>query len=231
MTIRTVVRGAHLMIYADDLFYFWMGNLTLLSGQPGVGARGTPAGNSVARVDLGPSDRVGPDAVISQSIGTSEFPTRVDIQWQGVLDDAIGSGVAFYQIYRNGSYLANQPTSELSDATVSASTTYTYTIYALDFHAGYSGPATFTVTTPPAGSIDPRRVGIRSTGSYWGAGNEQIDMLSGNLNFSLPLLKAQGRAGWSVPFALSYNSQIWRQDPGGTWKLGRDVGYGLGWKL
>jgi hypothetical protein len=24
---------------------------------------------------------------------------------------------------------------------------------------------------------------------------------------------------------------MWRQDSGGTWKLGRDVGYGLGWKL
>ena len=30
---------------------------------------------------------------------------------------------------------------------------------------------------------------------------------------------------------LSYNSQMWRQDSGGAWKLGKDVGYGLGWSL
>jgi len=39
------------------------------------------------------------------------------------------------------------------------------------------------------------------------------------------------RGGWSASFNLSYNSQNWRQDPGGTWQLGRDVGYGYGWRL
>jgi len=34
-----------------------------------------------------------------------------------------------------------------------------------------------------------------------------------------------------VGFNLTYNSQNWRQDPGGTWQLGEDVGYGYGWKL
>jgi hypothetical protein len=40
--------------------------------------------------------------------------------------------------------------------------------------------------------------------------------LPGNLNFSIPLLKVKGR-GWTVTFNLSYNSQNWRQDSGGTW--------------
>jgi len=30
---------------------------------------------------------------------------------------------------------------------------------------------------------------------------------------------------------LSYNSQMWRQEGGASWKLGQDVGYGLGWRL
>ena len=30
---------------------------------------------------------------------------------------------------------------------------------------------------------------------------------------------------------LSYNSQNWREDPGGIWQLGADTGYGYGWKL
>jgi hypothetical protein len=34
-----------------------------------------------------------------------------------------------------------------------------------------------------------------------------------------------------VTFALSYNSQNWRQDSSGTTNLGQDVGFGYGWKL
>ena len=87
--------------------------------------------------------------------------------------------------------------------------------------------------TDPTGSTDPRRIGVRPTGAYWGGSSngENIDMLSGNLNFTMPLLNAQRRGGGTVPFNLAYNSQNWRQDSGGTWNLGADVGYGYGWKL
>jgi hypothetical protein len=71
---------------------------------------------------------------------------------------------------------------------------------------------------------------VRPTGIYWGGGGENIDMRSGNVNFSLPLLNVKGR-GWTVPFRLSYNSQNWRQDSGGQWNLGHDGGFGWGWKL
>jgi RHS repeat-associated protein len=90
------------------------------------------------------------------------------------------------------------------------------------------------VGTPGADSgngMDPRRIGVRPLGSYWGAAGEDIDTTSGNLNFSIPLLKVLSRGGWSVAFALSYNSQIWRKDAAGTWWLGYDSGYGLGWML
>ena len=56
-------------------------------------------------------------------------------------------------------------------------------------------------------------------------------MQSGNLNFSLPVLKALGRGGWGVTFALSYNSQMWRMANGATWLGGGDLGEGFGWKL
>ncbi len=44
-------------------------------------------------------------------------------------------------------------------------------------------------------------------------------------------MKAVGRGGWGVGFALSYNSQLWRQDGGTTWEMGRDLGYGYGWRM
>jgi hypothetical protein len=100
--------------------------------------------------------------------------------------------------------------------------------YAYDYDLNV---VSLNVTTPPAGAIDPREIGVRPTGAYWGAAGEQIDMRSGNLNYTTPILKAMGRGGWGVGFNLTYNSQNWRQDPAGTWQLGEDVGYGYGWKL
>jgi hypothetical protein len=41
--------------------------------------------------------------------------------------------------------------------------------------------------------VDPRQVGMRSTGSYWGGAGEQINTLTGNLNYTVPLLSPQGR--------------------------------------
>src|SRR6185312_1041769 len=55
-------------------------------------------------------------------------------------------------------------------------------------------------------------------------------MLSGNLNFSLPLVKTQGRLGRTIPVGLVYNSQNWRHDGNGDWQLGEDTWYGFGWK-
>ncbi len=107
-----------------------------------------------------------------------------------------------------------------------------------DYH-GNSATTNFNVTTPyiqtngpfPSATPEGRRVGVRATGAYWGASGENIDVRSGNLNFTLPLVKAQARSGWGVAFTLNYNSQNWRYDSGGNWKFGSDVGYGFGWRL
>ncbi|MBN1570143.1 MAG: hypothetical protein JXA73_20035, partial [Acidobacteria bacterium] len=75
-----------------------------------------------------------------------------------------------------------------------------------------------------------RRVGIRVNGSYWGGNNEQIDMLSGNLNYSLPLVTAGGR-GKYLKILCSYNSQIWEHDSKKTLAYANDVGFGYGWRI
>ena len=51
------------------------------------------------------------------------------------------------------------------------------------------------------------------------------------MNFTLPIAGAQGRGGAGATFALRYNSQNWRKDPGGIWHYGRNTGYGYGWRL
>ena len=107
---------------------------------------------------------------------------------------------------------------------------YLYVVDRADNNVGWTQMGTWSVGAP-AITTDPRRTGVYSTGSYWGGGGEQIDTLSGNLNFSLPLVTAQGRTGWTVPLGLTYNSQNWRQDNGANLKLGGDVGYGFGWQM
>lgn len=277
MELRLAVHGGVALVWPDQATPMEFAVTAGGTGQPGIGAYGTPNGNAISLVQLGTIDRAAPAAIDPQTIGAAVFRTHVDLQWKGVAEPANGSGLAGYWIYRDGLYLGRTQETQFSDETVSAGEKHSYSIRAVNQHYNFSAPSTVTVSvpvpvltpagplpfglTPPplpapaphaqlaemaeaprapivgtpqadsGGGLDPRRVGVRALGSYWGAAGEQIDMLSGNLNFSVPLIKAQNRGGWSVTFALSYNSQMWRLDGAGTWLLGKDVGYGLGWKL
>jgi len=244
-TIRAVVYtapsvDAFLGIFIDDqLAASIIDSPGATYGPAGVGLMNgcqSGCGGSISRVDIGPKDRVNPNPVNVASIGTTVWANRIDMQWTAATDDPNGIGVAIYGISRNGTFIAYPGSTSYSDPTLVPGTTYAYTVYAIDFHGNWSTGAGFSVTTPgthpnPAIAIPPARTGVRPTGAYWGAGSEQIDTLSGNLNFNLPLLKAKGRGGSVVTLGLSYNSQLWRQDPGGTWGYGVDVGFGFGWKL
>jgi hypothetical protein len=113
----------------------------------------------------------------------------------------------------------------------SSSVTYTIVYPGAPITGSGSGPTNGTPASDSGNGLDPRRAGVRALGAYWGASGENIDTTSANLNFSTPLIKPISRGSWSLPFVLSYNSQMWRKDSGGTWQLGEDIGYGMGWKL
>ena len=229
-------------LYIDDDLYCSFAESTgtgLTTGAPGVGlwsSCGQGCGGFITRADIGARDRISPNPVNGSTIGRTVWSHRMDAQWQAATDDPNGIGVSIYGINRNGSWIAWPDEPSYSDTALAPAQTYTYTLYAIDFHGNWSTGTSFTITTPlnpvnPAISIPPMRTGVRPTGAYWGASGEQIDMMSSNLNFTVPILKAQGRGGWGVGLTLSYNSQNWRQDSGGTWNLGVDVGYGYGWRL
>ena len=232
MLLHSVMIGYRILVYLDNFLIVDLTDTAISTGKPGVGARWTQGENRLANANFGPADRQAPFAVDSSSVATAVFPNSVDMQWEGAADDANGIGVAGYKLYRNNVFVTDLYSSAYTDATLSPSQTYQYKLYSFDYHKNLSSSyAVFSVTTPPTGSVDPRRVGIRPTGTYWGAGTGQIDLLSGNLNYSTPLLRAVGRGGWGSTFALSYNSQLWRQNNNVTWKLGHDTGFGFGWRL
>ena len=235
MQIRTVVitqpsGPAYVWTMINGLVY--SAYCDIATGNPGIGLWDTPANSGIERVQIGPRSLTAPAIIDRNSIGTSSFPDRVDMHWTDPLD-ITGVGIFIHAVVRDGVYKdSGFNLNDYTDNTgVSPGQTYTYQIVSTSFHGISSSPVTFTVTTPGAGSVDPRRVGLKPNGSYWGALGENLDNLSGNLNFSVPLLQAKARGGWGVTFALSYNSQMWRKDSGGTWLMGQDVGYGMGWRL
>jgi len=228
MTLRSQIKANRLTVYVQGVLQADLTDNSLASGQPGVGVRATNYG--ITHAELKALDEVPPNAVDPVTISSSLQPNQVDLQWTGVTDNPGGSGLQYYKVLRNGVSLQGGWWGVFTDPAVSPSTSYSYTIIAVDNAFNESAPTAVTVTTPPAGAVDPRRVGVRPTGAYWGALGEQIDLLSGNLNFSVPLLQARSR-GFAVPFRLNYNSQLWKMDSGAHWQLGTDVGFGHGWKL
>ena len=86
----------------------------------------------------------------------SKGSSSITINWSAAVDTG-GSGVAGYRVYRNGSLLnsTTQPGLSYTDSSLSASTTYSYTVAAVD-GAGNTGQqsATLSATTTSKGDID-----------------------------------------------------------------------------
>ncbi|HEY3444428.1 MAG TPA: RHS repeat-associated core domain-containing protein [Paludibaculum sp.] len=240
MNVRVLVRpggsqGFLFSVSLDDRHtYYGEGDAALTSGKPGLGVAGAAAVNGFENVWLYNYESAAPTPVLAADIASSVSSTAVDLQWKGSFDGADGSGTWQYDVYRNNQYVRSTRYATFTDNTLSPSTPYQYFIVAMDFHLNQVVGSTIVITTPGAGSFDAHRNGVEPNGTYWGGGSENIDVQSGNLNYTLPLLKAVGRGQTSVQLALSYNSQNWRKDATGTpsyWKLGRDIGYGFGWRL
>ena len=156
---------------------------------------GISSGGSIANLQLGPADYVVPPAIGPSNVSFTASPHSVDLWWPIGADDPNGIGLANYVVYANGNWLASPAIPNWVDDTETPGAVVTYALYAVDQHDNYSPPTTINVTVPPTTQPDQRRIGVRPTGAYWGAAGEQIDLLSGNLNFSVPLFQAMGR-GW-----------------------------------
>jgi hypothetical protein len=94
-------------------------------------------------VTLGGPDTQPPTAPTNLR-GTAGSPNQVDLTWTASTDDV---GVASYQIFRGSTQIATVggTTTAYSDTTVSAATTYTYTVKAGD-RAGNTSPASNAVS-------------------------------------------------------------------------------------
>ena len=225
--------GDTLVVYVNNVLAITASapcQLTSFYDYWGVGANAADPtdGNLMSSVSLGNQDTVAPYPVASSSITDSAYYNSVALQWGATTDNPGGTGVYDYSVYRNGQLLGTTQSLSYSDTSgIVPNTSYTYTITATDYHLNSAG-TNVTIKTPavptnppyPSSTPSGRRTGVRTTGAYWGASGENIDVLSGNLSFSQPLLSAQGRDGWSVNFNLIYNSQNWSEVSGIAWQYG-----------
>ena len=212
--MRLVARGGDLTMWSGPNMATYHDLSPIAAGQAGVGISSS---DTIGNVKLGPIDYIAPPAISPAAVSVSVAPNRVDLRWPQGTDDSNGIGLQGYLVYQNGVYLGSPTAPSWLDQTVLPGEAISYTLYAYDQHGNVSAPAVVNVSVPPglnisrpeaesrlgamtpklySGSqVDQRRVGVRPTGAYWGAAGEQIDLLSGNLNFSVPLFQAMGR-GW-----------------------------------
>ena len=239
--LRTVLQATSNTLYVFiDNYLVTTAAAPALSGSPGIGLRNCGTGTGIAQTQLGVLDAVAPGAIPDGTLRGTPSSNQIELQWGGAADDAAGVGIGGYAIYRKTNpsdptspwvYFALTPVPDWVDLAAQPNTTYAYNIYPYDADYNFGPASTVTITTPAASTVLARRIGVRPTGAYWGAGGEQIDLFSGNLNVTVPLLKPVSRGGMSASINLNYNSQLWREDANGIWNLGGDVGFGYGWRL
>ncbi|MGA2148368.1 MAG: hypothetical protein ABSH49_25770 [Bryobacteraceae bacterium] len=147
MEMRFAIHGNLAVVWLDGSAPSEFPTAAPASGQPGIGAAETPAGNAVSAVRLGLVAHAAPAAVAEETVGVSAFRNRVDVQWVPVVANAFG-GAPSYWIYRDGDYLLRTVAHQFSDEAVSPGSQHTYTIYAVDEDFNFSPGTSVTATAP-----------------------------------------------------------------------------------
>jgi chitodextrinase len=87
-----------------------------------------------------------PPTTPTNLVATAASATQVNLSWSASSDP---SGIARYNVYRNGTLLTSTATTSLADATASGSSSYSYTVTATDGAGNTSAAsAAASVTTP-----------------------------------------------------------------------------------
>lgn len=119
------------------------GNASALSGAINVSTQGTPTDTT-------------PPSVPSGLSSPTQTSSSISISWSAATDNAGGSGVAGYDVYRNGSLVASPTTTSHTSSGLNANTQYTFRVRARDNAGNASAQsaqiAVSTLTGPPPGN-------------------------------------------------------------------------------
>jgi fibronectin type 3 domain-containing protein len=101
------------------------------------------------------ADFTPPAAPASLSAAWVGGPSRVELSWPAATDDV---GVVSYEVLRDGQVLGTTPALTFTDSAIVASTTYSYSVVAIDAGGNRSAPVSAPATTP-ADLAPPSRPG------------------------------------------------------------------------
>ena len=101
----------------------------------------------VPQASAGTTSPTAPSGLAATVVSSAE----VDLSWTASTSSI---GVAGYTVTRNGTAIGTSPNTTFNDTTVSAGTTYTYTVTAFDTQGNVSGPSNAVSITTPAGGLD-----------------------------------------------------------------------------
>lgn len=236
--IELVARGSQLSVFNYGRHQVVINDSSVTTGQPGVGGWNMPSTSAVTYLTLDHVETVAPNTPPASSVSVSSTATRVDFQFAGATDDVNGKGIAYYSLRRapfgTGSWTTLGEVvlffGQFSDNGVSPGTAYTYELQCWDWHLN-SSTVSVNVTTPPSGSLDIRRTGLGPNDPSFGSLGANVNLISGNINYNLPLIGAKARGGWGVTFSLNHDTQSWKKEGSTVWKYANDVGYGYGWRV
>jgi chitodextrinase len=94
-----------------------------------------------------------PPSVPTGLTATAASASRINLAWSAATDNV---GVAGYRIYRNGARIATSASTSYADTGLTADTTYSYTVAAVDAAGNTSAQSSAaSATTPPASSGTP----------------------------------------------------------------------------
>jgi chitodextrinase len=88
-----------------------------------------------------------PPTAPANLVGTAPGPNEVDLTWLPSTDD---TGVAGYEIFRDGTQIGTSSTASYTDLTTTASTSYGYTVRAYDVGGNRSGQSNVASVATPA---------------------------------------------------------------------------------
>ncbi|HEV7346887.1 glycoside hydrolase family 9 protein [Telluribacter sp.] len=162
-----------------------------------------------------PTDTEAPTTPTSL-VASDLSPYSVKLSWNGSVDNR---AVTAYEIYQNGTKVAETPQTFLNLTTLSPGTSYEFTVKAVDFSANRSNPSnTVTVNTPAPSPNDYIIYGdaLKSTFSNWSWNSNQDFANTVPVKEGQRSLKVNATAAWG---ALSLrNSEVLRTAnyPGGV---------------
>jgi RHS repeat-associated protein len=187
---------------------------------------------AVSRVLIEGADTTPPTAPTNLT-AAAPSATQINLSWTASTDQ--GSGMSYYKVRRGGNDYATvyAPTTTYSDTNLQPDSTFTYTVLAVDREGNVSAASnSATATTLSPSNLRPEGLGKSPLAAYYGSGPELVNLESGNLVLSFPLIPIQGRTGGTSPgLQLVYNSQVWSRDASGVQYTAVDGGYGAGWSL